>query len=257
MEYRFSVHTHTDAVDGRDSAEKMAAEAIRRGMKAVGFAEHARQRIDQRYGLTTESEKAYIKAVNAVKQKYAGILTVRLGIERDAYSTADRSDFEYVLGSLHYIEDSEKGITAVDGRPEDLRRMVQEWFGGDGVAMTSAYYRALAEYISDYRPDIIGHFDLVTKHNADGSLFDENCAEYRRTALKALETCAMSGAVLEINTGAIARGFRADPYPAQFLLNAWREMGGSVTVGMDAHRDIHVDYGFDTALQWARQASVR
>ena len=39
MKHRFTVHTHTDAVDGKSSARRMIESAVRRGMTAVGFAE--------------------------------------------------------------------------------------------------------------------------------------------------------------------------------------------------------------------------
>lgn len=257
MDYRFTVHAHTDAVDGKSSARRMVDSAIRRGMSAIGFTEHAPQRVDPRYGMTDEAEKQYIAEVRALQSEYAGRICIRLGLERDAFSCADRTKYEYVLGSVHYIDHPALGIVAVDGPLEQLRTLVREGFGGDGAAMAGAYYRLLGDYIAGYRPDVIGHFDLVTKHNEDGSLLDAGSPAYLRHAIAALEQCAGVGAPLEINTGAITRGYRSEPYPAQNLLQAWREIGGCVTIGTDSHHEDTVDGRFDEAIAWAKRAGYR
>lgn len=257
MRYRFTVHAHTDAVDGRSSARRMVESALDRGMSAIGFTEHAPQKVDCRYGMTDAAEEAYISQVRALQAEYAGRIAIRLGVERDAFSHADRAKYEYILGSAHYIDPPEFGVVAVDGPLDRLRDMVDRCFGGDGAAMAGAYYAVLGDYVAAYRPDVVGHFDLVTKHNEDGSLLDANSVAYLRHALAALEKCAGSGAVLEINTGAITRGYRTEPYPAQPLLQAWREMGGGVTIGTDSHHEDTVDAHFDAAVAWAKRAGYR
>ena len=257
MEYRFTVHAHTDAVDGKSSAKQMVEAALARKMAAIGFTEHAPQRVDARYGMTDEAEARYIAEIRALQAEYAGRIAIHLGVERDAFSHADRSKYEYILGSAHYIDCPGFGVVAVDGQPERLRDMIDRCFGGDGTAMAAAYFQVLGDYVSDYRPDVIGHFDLVTKHNEDGSLLVAYSTAYLRAAIVALERCLPSGAALEINTGAISRGYRSQPYPSQPLLNAWREMGGCVTIGTDSHHADTVDAYFDAAVAWARRAGYR
>lgn len=257
MKHRYSVHTHTDLVDGKSCARSMIESAIAKGMTAVGFAEHAVQRVDARYGLTDENEARYIREVNALKEEYAGRIVIRCGIERDALSHCDRTKFEYVLGSAHYIQLDDGSILTVDGDPAGWREMVQRNFRGDVMQVIRRYYDAIADYVVSYRPEVIGHFDLVTKYNEINGMFDARSDEYMRIALASLERCASSGAFLEINTGAISRGYRTVPYPDIPLLQAWREMGGHVIIGTDSHHESTVDTAFDMAVNWAKQAGYR
>lgn len=257
MKHRFTVHTHTDAVDGHSCARAMIESAIARGMTAVGFAEHAVQKIDPRYGLTDAAEKHYIEELQQLKAEYADRIIIRCGIERDAFSHCDRTKFEYVLGSAHYIQLPDERILTVDGDPERWRAMVEENFAGDVNEVVRRYYDALATYIEDYRPEVIGHFDLVTKYNDITGMIDTGSAVYQRAALESLERCCKAGGYLEINTGAISRGYRKDPYPAIPLLQAWREMGGDVTIGTDSHHESTVDAAFDLAVEWAKKAGFR
>ena len=49
-------------------------------------------------------------------------------------------------------------------------------------------------------------------------------------ALNALRQAIKHCTVLEINTGGVARGFRNEFYPAPFLLEEWRKLGGKVII---------------------------
>ena len=54
-------------------------------------------------------------------------------------------------------------------------------------------------------------------------------------------------ALLEVNTGGVARGYMTSPYPAPFLLNAWREWGGEVIINSDCHDARLLDTGYEQA----------
>ena len=60
--------------------------------------------------------------------------------------------------------------------------------------------------------------------------------------------------VVEVNTGAISRGWRQRPYPADFLLRGLREMGGQVILGADTHAADTVDCAFPQAVELIRAA---
>ena len=60
--------------------------------------------------------------------------------------------------------------------------------------------------------------------------------------------------MLEVNTGAMARGWRTSPYPADFLLERIAQAGGRVTLTADAHAKEQLTFGFDEALERIRRA---
>ena len=67
--------------------------------------------------------------------------------------------------------------------------------------------------------DIIGHFDLVTKFNADGSLFDTNDPRYISAWKNAADKLIATPAVFEVNTGGMARGYTKTPYPEKSIID--------------------------------------
>jgi len=243
-----SPHNHTTYVDGKNTAPEMARAAFEKGFVSFGFSEHGMQPFDGAYCLSPETDAAYRAEVIALRDEYAGRMRIWLGVERDARSDLDRASYDYVIGSAHYLPAGD-GFIAVDSTEENLRRLIAEGFGGDPYRMTAAYFQALADYVESFRPEIIGHFDLVKKMNARFGFFDESDRRYTGPALEALMRAAKTGALLEVNTGAIARGWRKDPYPSPMLIRAWREAGGRAIVSGDCHDAAHIDCAFDLAVQ--------
>ena len=124
------------------------------------------------------------------------------------------------------------------------------------LALTEGYYRDVAA-MAERKPVILGHIDLVTKLNRGNALFDEEAPRYRAAALEALHHADPDATLLEINTGAISRGYRDTPYPAAFLLREWRAMGGQVILTADAHSPETVIFGYRQAAALARAAGYR
>ena len=60
-----------------------------------------------------------------------------------------------------------------------------------------------------------GHFDVITKF----SLMPEADDAYRTIAADALKEVLKICPYIEMNTGAISRGWRKTPYPASYLLD--------------------------------------
>ena len=184
-------HAHTTYVDGKNTPEEMVLSAIRAGFRSVGFSEHGTQGIDRFYGLREADVPRYTAEVRALRDKYAGRIRVHLGIERDLYSSARREDYEYVIGSLHYIVRGDE-FYAADGQLAPLVECRDRYFGGNGAALAREYYEKLAGYALDYRPEVVGHFDLIRKCNGDGALYDPDDPALLKAERAALEAVRAS-----------------------------------------------------------------
>ena len=57
-----------------------------------------------------------------------------------------------------------------------------------------------------------------------------------------------SGALLEVNTGGMARGYVSEPYPSWDILRLWRDLGGGVILGSDCHDARLMDFAFADVL---------
>ncbi len=253
--FECSVHTHSSLCDGRDSLAEMAAAAFAAGVKYLGFSGHIHTDIphDQGNVLASGAEE-YFAEINRLKAEYAGKMEILLGIEWDSCSgDALPEGLDYWIGSVHNLRGEKGEFYSVDWRRDSFCACRDGVYGGDMMAMIRGYYAEVAR-VAAMKPTILGHIDLITKINGDGSMFDENSAEYRAAALRALECADPKSTLLEMNTGAVARGYREQSYPGDFLLNAWREMGGRLIVTSDAHRTEHLLFGYADAMERAKKA---
>ena len=62
--------------------------------------------------------------------------------------------------------------------------------------------------------------------------------------------------IFEINTGAMAKGWKTAPYPAPWILKHIAAKGGSVIINSDCHKAEFLDFGFDEALALAQCTGV-
>lgn len=251
-----SPHTHTTFVDGKSSPEQMVLRAIECGFESMGFSEHGVQPFDFDYSMSPDTERMYIKEVEFLKEKYRENLRIYLGVERDLFSTSDRANYDYVIGSMHYIQQDDI-MVPLDGPGDKIHQLIERVFGGDGYAYAETYFDRFAGYIESYRPNIIGHFDLIVKTNGHGWLIDQRHERYQAAARGALGRMIHSGALLEVNTGAMARGYMTMPYPMRDMLECWRALGGRVILSSDCHDAKLLDYGYGDALQLIREAGYR
>lgn len=240
---RGDFHTHTVLCDGKDTPEAMVKAAIARGFSHIGFSAHAHTPCDESYCLSAEKTAEYKQTVAALKEAYKGQITVLCGIEQDRYSDLPVDDYDYVIGSVHYIQVAGQYIP-VDETAAILQKAAAEYFGGDMLALAEAYYKTVAE-LAITRPSIIGHLDLITKFNQNNALFDESDPRYLAAAKGAIDALLPLRVPFEVNTGAISRGYRDTPYPAAPLLRYIGEQGGRVILSGDAHSAAGLGFQFE------------
>lgn len=254
-----TVHTHSVLCDGKNPLEEMARAAFDAGAVSFGASGHSYTPVPWDQGNTLpEASEAYRAEVLRLREIYQGRMEVLLGIEQDSQSAQPVPDWaEYWIGSVHNLHDSRTGsYYCVDWDAEHLESCLQEMFGGDALAMARKYYTDVAA-MAERKPTILGHLDLIVKLNRDGCFFNEEDPAYQAAALEALHAADPDATLLEINTGAMSRGYRDTPYPALFLLREWRNMGGRVILTADAHSASAIVWAYDQAAELARTAGFR
>ena len=251
-----SVHTHSTLCDGKNTPAEMAAAAQAAGVGYFGLSGHSHTEAESDRGcVLPEDLTAYRAEALRLRRAYAGRMELLLGIEWDSVSQGELpAGLDYWIGSVHHLLDPATGRDyTVDWTRENLAKCCVEMFHGNFPALIAQYYTEVAA-MAARKPTILGHFDLITKLNGDGTLFDEEDRHYRAAALAALHTADPTATLLEINTGAVSRGYRKAPYPALFLLREWRDMGGRIILTADAHSAKTVVYGYRDAAELAEAA---
>ena len=236
----FDLHMHTTWSDGENTPEEMIEEAIRLGLETVGISDHSS---GDPCGMTLEQSVEYRAEMARLKEKYAGKIRVLCGLERD-YFTDDFADYDYTIGSVHWLRMPDGHRISIDWTPEKLREGAEKYFGGDFYALAEAYYATVANVVEVTKCDIIGHFDLVTKFIEVDPAFGTKNPRYIKAWQQAADALLKTGKPFEVNTGAISRGYRTEPYPAKDIRDYIRAHGGKLIMSSDAHSKENITYGF-------------
>ncbi len=239
-----NLHQHTTFCDGHDTPEEVVLTAIEKGFGGIGFSGHSYVPFAAYYTMSTESTKTYRQEIARLKEKYGQQIDIFCGIEFDAFSPERPEGYDYVIGSLHGLrfdgEDYE-----FDGPPAHYLKMVNEHCGGDGMVFAKEYYRQLPYLAEAANCDIIGHFDLITKHLDTLNLFDCTCKAYRFAAIEAAEALAGKIPYFEVNSGAIARGYRTIPFPDAFIIKEMKRLGFGAVISADCHQREKMDFHYE------------
>ncbi|MBR5518012.1 MAG: histidinol-phosphatase [Clostridia bacterium] len=241
-------HTHTTFCDGQNSAEEVVLSAIDKGFSSIGFSGHGTTPFDLSYCMT--DMEGYIKEISRLKEKYMEQIEVYCGVEEDALSYVKRSDFDYLIGSCHYLCVKDKYYSIDSSR--DHQSKCLETFDNDVLKMSEDYYSTFVNYIKERKPDIVGHFDLITKFDEIGEQRYLNNEKYFEIAEKYLKIAAEEDVIFEVNTGAMIRGIRTSPYPCERLLHILKNKESKIILSSDSHSADTLNAYFDDMLYMLR-----
>ena len=240
-----NLHTHTTFCDGSATAEELVKEAVSKGFSSLGFSAHAYAPYGLSYCMTDEA--GYIAEIERLKKEYSSKIEIYCGIEEDAFHYADRSKYEYLIGSMHYVKAGEE-LLPIDLGEECVKKILDA-FGGNAGEAARSYYTALYDYVNLRRPDVVGHVDLLTKYDELGEAYFLGKPEHDEVAKRCVAKLASEGFLFEVNTGAISRGLRKTPYPAPNLLYEIKKNGGSLILNSDCHSLGNLDCNFKEARE--------
>ncbi len=251
MIIRSNIHTHTTFCDGKNTPEEMVLAAIDAGLDTIGFSGHAAMPFDDGCGMYQEKTPLYKSEIRRLKDKYSGQIDILLGIEHELYCTDESDDYDYVIGSIHYLK--KDGVYfPIDDGADLLISAVDKHYGGSYDDFARDYYSSLSSYIKNERPDVIGHFDVITKYSERNGIFADVSDIYREAVYSALDELIPLGIPFEVNTGPIGRGYKHEPYPAPWILRAIHDKGGEIIISSDAHSADTVAYAFDDAVRYSQ-----
>ncbi|MCI8590266.1 MAG: histidinol-phosphatase HisJ family protein [Clostridiales bacterium] len=250
-----NIHTHTTFCDGKDTPREMAEEALARGFVSLGFSSHSPIAYHPSWGM--RDEMAYIQAIAALKEEYKGRLEIACGVEWDFDSKIDLSSYDYTISSVHQLH-YEGRVYPLDLSAESLADCAKTCFDGDYDKLNQAYYALVTKAALREGVDVVGHFDLITKFNDACGLFEEGAA-YMESARHAIDVISASrpDLIFEVNTGAMARAGRAEPYPRYALLAYLRHKKMAVTITSDCHDKTKLAVGYEQAMNELMRAGYQ
>lgn len=223
-------------------------EAIGMGLSEIGFADHMPLlgTRDERLTMAPEDLTRYVDIVLDLRESVDEI-GIKLGIEMDYFpgrmeeiwEAASVFDFDYVYGSVHYI----------DGWGFSDSRHLSSYVGKDPDETYTRYFGLFREAVAQGGFDIMAHPDLVKKHGITTSL------PLEQMYADAAEALAEADVAVEVNTSGLRKA-ALDIYPTLPFLRACVAKGVAVTLGSDAHAPGQVGMDFDLALRLLARAGV-
>lgn len=248
-------HTHTRYCDGGGTCEEIVLKAIEKGFTAIGFSGHSYTPFADDYCMSEANTVVYKNEVEALKDKYKGQINIYCGLEHDYYSSDAPGGWDYKIGSVHFLFKDGRYI-CTDGSGGNVKNAVENYYGGDYYAYAEHYFKSMSDVVNKTNCDIIAHFNLITKFNENGDMFDVNNPRYKKAWKKALDILTKTGRVFEVNTGAMSRGYMKTIYPSLEMLEYIADKGGKVIVTTDCHDPNKLDFGADKAYELIERSGV-
>jgi histidinol-phosphatase (PHP family) len=247
----YHLHLRLDDLDAsaethftEDNVSRYRAVAGERGIAELGVSEHV-YRFEQALSVwqhplwrefATDDLDAYCEFVRASTD-------LRLGIEADFVAGSedrlanllDERDFDYVVGSVHFLRD--RSIDMHDYSVWDRGHSAEE--------IWRSYFQTLGEAARSGLFDILAHPDLV---KVWGSERPRPEGDLRRYYEPAIEAIAEAEVAVEVSTAGLRKRAQ-ELYPAQAFLEMCVEAGAPVALSSDAHRPEEVGADYDQALE--------
>jgi histidinol-phosphatase (PHP family) len=227
---------------------ELAARAVEVGLSEIGFSDHSPMPQDDfdDWRMPVSALDAYVANVEQARRSFPQ-LKILLALEVDYIpgqeewirDLAARHPWDYLIGSVHYVFDTQWAI--------DNPHRMAEWRNRSVAEIWSRYAERLVEAVESGFFDIIGHADLCKKF---GFYPDGDSTELFVPFLKA---CQRRGVAMELNTAGLRKDCR-EIYPAPGIVRRAAELGVGITFGSDAHAPAEVGMGFANAVSVARQA---
>ena len=246
----YHVHLRPDDLDAgageyftQANVERYVAAAEREGIAELGVSEHVYR---FRQALEVWDHPFWVENARDDLDAYRDFVRttpLRLGLEMDYVpgredriaNLLDGRDFDYVLGSVHFI-----GDRAVDHEGWDA------WEArGDPDAVWRRYFETLAEAARSGLFDILAHPDLVKVWGRARPLPVRDPRFYYEPAVEAI---AESGIAVEVSTAGLRKPVE-EIYPAPGLAAMCLDAGAAFALSSDAHVPDDVGYAYERAVE--------
>jgi histidinol-phosphatase (PHP family) len=177
---------------------------------------------------------------------------LRLGIECDFIPGAEERiesllaarDFDYVVGSVHFIGE---GDAAIDHKGFDVWEAA-----GDPDEVWRRYFEMLADAARSGLFDILAHPDLVKVWGRATPLPDRDLRAFYEPAVEAI---AESGIAVEISTAGLRKPV-GELYPSRQFAEMCVEAGASFALSSDAHLPEQIGFEYDRAVQFMDELGI-
>ena len=239
MPIQCDYHMHTPLCKhAAGPMEDYIERGIELGLREIGFSDHNPLPGGRSSNVRMAEAELdyYVERVTELRFRYRGKIDVMLGLEMDYLEGLEdylaqqlaRYPWDYVIGSIHFLDNACREATC------------PKIFSGDVRKHYARYFESLRQLARSGLCDIIAHFDVAKR---TGHLPGEREAEDITRTLQEIKT---AGICMEINTS----GYRhselpePQPYPMLPIVEEALALDVPLTVNSDAHAPDQVGFKF-------------
>jgi histidinol-phosphatase (PHP family) len=235
----------------KENVGKYLAAAERRGIEELGVSEHVyrfTQALDYWRNPFWETQArddldAYCEFVRTTPLKLGIEADYVRGAEDRIASLLEGRDFDYVVGSVHFLGEA--------GAVDDSRYDVWETIS-DPDELWQTYFEWIAEVARSGLFDILAHPDLVKLW---GDARPAPTRDPRTYYEPAVEAVAESGIAVEVSTAGL-RKHVGEIYPSLAFAEMCLEAGAEFALSSDAHAPDQVGFAYEQALGFLGELGV-
>jgi histidinol-phosphatase (PHP family) len=231
------------------NAERYLEAAGDAGVEELGVSEHV-YRFTEALELwrhpfwqenATDDLAAYCEFVRSTPLRLGIEMDYLPGLEDRTSTLLARHDFDYVVGSVHFL-----GDLAVDHDGWDV------WESGDADAIWKRYFETVAEAARSGLFDVLAHPDLV---KVWGSARPDPERDPRFYYEPLVEAVSETGVAVEVSTAGLRKPV-GELYPAPALAAMLVDAGTVFSLSSDAHFPEHIGWEYGPAVEAMRSWGV-
>jgi histidinol-phosphatase (PHP family) len=245
-------HSHTSRCGHATGTMREYVErAIALGIDEIGLTDHLwlyfqePSERDPTFAMDERDFDAHYEEMLRIRDEYAGRIQVRVSVEADYIagredeltSILTRYEFDYVLGSVHFLE----------GWPLDAPESAVRYEKGPVSPIYRSYYRNLQRAISLGAFDLLAHFDLPKKF---GFLPEDDLSEL---VCETLDLIAKHDLAVEVSSAGLRKPI-GEIYPSPAILRQMKARSIPIALSSDAHAPAEVGADYDRLIAAARAA---
>jgi len=238
-------HMHTPRCNHAvGDVQSYAHAAMQRGLLEIGMSDHSPMPhgFDAAWRMDISELPSYLREVETVRDAMQHDLIVRVGLEADFHpgteaavqSMIDAYAWDYVMGSVHYIDD-----WGFDN-PDEIHR----WDDADVEDVYVAYFDLVARSAATAMFDVIGHPDLIKKF---GHRAPKNSLRVEQAETAMLDAVKAADVALEISSAGLRKPV-GEMYPHERIVAKAAQRHIPFAFGSDAHSPEEVGHGMEACL---------
>jgi histidinol-phosphatase (PHP family) len=233
-------HMHTVFSDGVAQLDEMVSAAIEKGLEAITITDHMPLPFENRYAMRAEDIGEYRRQIRLAQRKYEGRIVVKMGLEFEYLQpfakhihSISSLGWDHLLVSVHSLFINHHAYMT-NGTEDEFNTLVER-FDHNLEKVCRRYYETLQLAAQTGLFDIVGHLDVIKKHNQGEHYFSENSPWYKALVRETLDLIKQNGMKMEINMA----GFNhpaGEQYPSKWIIQEAVKRDIQLVLSSDSHK---------------------